>query len=318
MIQRRQAALDRLGPGPFTRAQALAAGFTGNDLRSGAVETLTTGVYVAAPETITHETRCAAATLIAPTGSHIAGASAAQLWGLPVPHHDQVTVSVPPKARLRRPEYRVLHHSFSHNTERQHVTALYARSCGRRILVSRPEQTLVESRELSLVDAVVLADAILAFPGVSPASARTMWSEAADPRVRSIAAWAEENVASAMESRTRLLAVMGGAPLPVVQHEVWVPSRRRFDFAWPQYQVAGEYDGSYHYATEEQKQRDLLRDEELRRAGWEIVRVVSVGIYRDPASTVARFRRALAARGCPLGPGLEWRQHFPQLVRAAA
>lgn len=147
-----------------------------------------------------------------------------------------------------------------------------------------------------------------------------VWKHGAGPHsavLREVARRAREGAESPPESRTRLLLVLAGLPEPVVQHEAFVAGRRRFDLAYPELKIAVEYDGSYHYASEAQKQADIVREDQLRCAGWIVIRVVSVGIFRDPASTLARVADALTQRGVKVAPNTAWRQHFVQLAPVA-
>ena len=70
-------------------------------------------------------------------------------------------------------------------------------------------------------------------------------------------------------------------------------SAYRADFAWPGHRVIGEADGLLKYAD----RRDLLaekqREDDLRRAGWVVVRWTWAEITRTPRLVVTRLRRAL-------------------------
>ena len=66
--------------------------------------------------------------------------------------------------------------------------------------------------------------------------------------------------------------------------------------------------------TEAQKHADIEREAALRAEGWEVARVVSHGIYRDPAGSVRAVAAALGRRGCAVRTSDEWRAHFRQLA----
>jgi hypothetical protein len=70
--------------------------------------------------------------------------------------------------------------------------------------------------------------------------------------------------------------------------------------------VAVESDGLRYAAMSSTRDRDRLRIEQLRRLGWEHVRVWSTDLFRDPARDVARViaavRAASAARPADLQP----------------
>ena len=122
-----------------------------------------------------------------------------------------------------------------------------------------------------------------------------------------------------MESRLRMLLVLAGIPEPEVNRAVRAEDGallRRFDMCWPGVRVIVEYDCRQHIEREREREweRDLARREEIDEDGWRILVVTSRGIYRDPANTVERVFRVLAARGLahlPARPDPGWRPHFP-------
>ena len=96
----------------------------------------------------------------------------------------------------------------------------------------------------------------------------------------------------------------------LVVHTGYGTSAQRLDLAVEDPQqhgrvlVAVESDGLRYAAMSSTRDRDRLRVEQLRRLGWEHVRVWSTDLFRDPARDVARViaavRAASAAR--PAGP----------------
>lgn len=102
---------------------------------------------------------------------------------------------------------------------------------------------------------------------------------------------------SPAESWTLLSLVDGGLPVPVQQYRILDLSGRevyRLDFAWPELRVAVEYDG--YEAHEGRKAADQVRDEDLRRRGWIVVRADAVDL-RDSSRLVAAVREAFRVRG---------------------
>ncbi|RYI22392.1 DUF559 domain-containing protein [Dermacoccus sp. 147Ba] len=316
VLSRRAVAVATLDGCLFTAAEARAAGLTINDLRSDAVVALRRNVYVTATTPITLGLRCGAALRVTKSDARVAHVTAARLWGLPVPETHRLHLSYE-----RRPN-KTLVGTIAH----RHPAASLARSVFvagvGRLPVSDPTGVVTECADsLGLVDLVVLADAVLSRHDVDAGRAIDVWKHGAGPHsaaLREVARRAREGAESPPESRTRLLLVLAGLPEPVVQHEAFVAGRRRrFDLAYPELKIAVEYDGSYHYASEAQKQADIVREDELRSAGWIVIRVVSVGIFRDPASTLARVADALTQRGVKVAPNTAWRQHFVQLAPVA-
>jgi hypothetical protein len=68
--------------------------------------------------------------------------------------------------------------------------------------------------------------------------------------------------------------------------------------------VAVETDGLRYAAISSTRERDRLRIEQLRRLGWEHVRIWSTDLFRDPARDVARVSAAVRAASAarPAGP----------------
>jgi hypothetical protein len=82
---------------------------------------------------------------------------------------------------------------------------------------------------------------------------------------------------SPMESEARLVMLDGGLPPPVLQYrivdlngETW-----RFDFAWPEYRVAAEYDGVDWHSGPEAFFRDRRRWAAVQDLGWVVVPIVA-------------------------------------------
>lgn len=311
---RRAEALATLPHPIFSAADARLAGLTAADLRSTAVVSLRRGVFTTAQTPITLPLRCAAALMGQSDDVRISHLTAAELWHLPAPTTDRLQLSHP--AQPRRTLTGTIAHRQVPGSQR---AQLFCPGVGR-LPVSDPVGVVLECAPLvTLVELVVLADAVLAHPRTDAADATNRWRQARGPQARIVhdaAERARNGAESPPETRTRLLLELAGLPLLTVQHEVTVAGRRRrFDLAYPELRIAVEYDGSYHYATEAQKQADIVREDELRQAGWIIIRVVSHGLYRDPASTIARVVHALAVRGVDVAVTPTWTLHFAQRAR---
>jgi hypothetical protein len=72
----------------------------------------------------------------------------------------------------------------------------------------------------------------------------------------------------------------------------------RLDLSYPQLRLIVEYDGRQHAEDVAQWNRDLERRETFDDSEWRILVVTAKGIYREPARTVERIRKALVKRGC--------------------
>jgi hypothetical protein len=100
---------------------------------------------------------------------------------------------------------------------------------------------------------------------------------------------------SPMESEARLVMIDGGLPPPVLQYKVVDLNGQtwRFDFAWPEYRVAAEYDGVDWHSGPEAFLRDRKRGAAVQDLGWVVVPVVAEDVRYRPVELVARIERRL-------------------------
>lgn len=113
--------------------------------------------------------------------------------------------------------------------------------------------------------------------------------------------------ASVPESRTRLVLQTSGLPVPLTQHRIQDERGLfvgRVDLAWPDFKVIVEYEGQQHLTNSDQWESDIHRYEELRRLGWEVIRVTAATL-RNPIALVLRVESALRSGG--------WRGRSPSL-----
>ncbi|HKN51880.1 MAG TPA: DUF559 domain-containing protein [Amycolatopsis sp.] len=102
---------------------------------------------------------------------------------------------------------------------------------------------------------------------------------------------------SPAESWTLLNLVDGGLPVPVQQYRLSDISGNeiyRLDFAWPELRIAVEYDG--YEAHLDRRERDELREADLKRRGWLVIRSGSADL-KDPSRLVNAVRQAFRQRG---------------------
>jgi len=154
-------------------------------------------------------------------------------------------------------------------------------------------------RWAELVDAVVAVDALAARAGFAPSEVLTLrerypraWGSGRLDRVVELADPAAE---SAMETRLRLLLVLGGLPAPSVQYSVVSEGELvgRVDLAYPDAAVGIEYDGAGHRET---FGADRRRDVAMAAAGWTILRFTSADVLGAPSRTLAQVRAVLTRR----------------------
>lgn len=296
---------------PFTRQQAIAAGITPMMLRGPGYTTLFRGVYLASDRTVTPEIRIRAGLLIHPEqrawASH---QSAATLYVLPVPHTDQVHVSVCCDADRRRRE------GIS-----SHLATPQPLAWVRGVPLSEATQLFIDlAGDLGLVDLVVLGDAIVRKRKATVdelVTACAGWEGRHAREARRAVGYVRAKVDSAMESRLRMLIVLAGLPEPEVNFEIHTDMGvllHKLDLSYPALKLAVEYDGQQHREDLAQWDSDIDRDYFFDRDGWRILPVISKGIYRRPDKTLLRVYTELKDRGCPDLPRRlsdEWRVHFP-------
>ena len=294
---------------PFTRAELVRSGHDPCLLRRASYELVLGNVWVHV-DCKDDTTRLRAALLIDPEGAFASHSSAAQLYGLPVPEDpfEHVTVL---RARDRRPRPGV----------KSHVTIRLRRVRRvRGIRVLDPVSTFIQlAGSLSLVDLVVLGDALVREFGIAPERLVALCRRSGDyyaKRATEAARFVRRGVDSPMESILRMLIVLAGLPEPTVNVQVVDEDgvvRRRYDLYYAAARLIVEYDGRQHARDPRQWRHDLARREEFDEAGERIIVVTAEGIYRDPEQTLERVRRALVARGMPDVPPLDaaWREHFP-------
>jgi very-short-patch-repair endonuclease len=154
-------------------------------------------------------------------------------------------------------------------------------------------------RWVELADAVVAVDALAARAGFAPVDVLGLrerypraWGSSRLDRVVELADPAAE---SAMETRLRLILVLGGLPAPRVQYPVVDGGQPlgRVDLAYPDAAVGIEYDAD---GQRETFRADRRRDVAMAAAGWTILRFTSPDVLTTPDQTLAQVRAVLAHR----------------------
>lgn len=91
-------------------------------------------------------------------------------------------------------------------------------------------------------------------------------------------------------------AVISAAAAPVTAY---------CDIAFPRLKLAIGIDGDAHHASKAANRRDRLRDQELARLGWQVVRVSAHCVMADPDDFVALVRDLVRVRARQLGVPVE-------------
>lgn len=165
------------------------------------------------------------------------------------------------------------------------------------VAVTTPVRTTFDClRLLRGVERLVVADAMTHLRRTTVEELRTYWKTQRRLRNLRVAELLLDDVEPASESppetRLRVRLVEFGLPRPVAQWEVRSPSGSfvaRLDLAYPDRQVAVEYDGAWYW---QQRRADDRRRDALRALGWVVI-VVSAEDLRDAAAVAARVRSAL-------------------------
>ncbi|CAN5203238.1 hypothetical protein BH09ACT12_BH09ACT12_00010 [soil metagenome] len=293
---------------PFTRSDLERAGLEDNLVRRREYVALVKGVWIHR-DARDYLSLIRAALLIHPADAFASHLSAAQVLGLPVPDSPFAHVTV---SNQEDRHYRA--QIKPHVTQRP-----------RRVIVvdgirtTDPIATFIDCAGwLSLVDRVVLGDALLKKYKITLAQLRRACDQSTDyyaGLARIAADYVREGVDSPMETRLRMLIVLAGLPEPdvnVITYREDGSWRRRFDLCYRAIKLIIEYEGRQHAEDSGQWNSDIDRREEFDDEGYRVLLVTSLGIYQQPERTLLRIRRQLILRGMPEVPRLDdrWREYF--------
>jgi hypothetical protein len=269
-----------VGVGVLTRTQ----------LRGPALRRLYQDVYVPAGLPYTHELRCGAAALVVHRDAVITGRSAATLGGVQLARaKDPVELVVPESVRVFRRAGLDIRRTELRAGEWQPW---------RRIGLATPLRMGLDLLlDRTLPDAVADLDAVLRAGLVDRTRSRRMLAVRHDHGIvaaRQAEELADPRAESPPESRMRVWLVLDGLR-PVPQY--WIEDSRgplaRADLAFPEQQVAVEYDGSWREGELWALNRDRERLNRVQAAGWEVV-FVTAPLLADPPRMIATVRAALA------------------------
>lgn len=293
-------------PGPFTTAQAAAAGLSEAALRTRAVRREHHGVYVDARLEPGLALSVAAARLVLPADAVLDGVSALHALGVDVGDPRPLRFASTHRHQVRRPGIRV-------RRVRSLPPVDAHGSC-----VTAEAAFVDAARELDLVDAVAAGDRLVRLSRTSPArlgeAAATSQGRGA-ARARRAAALVRERVDSVPETRLRLCLVLAGLPEPQVNPVVFSGGRRvgRVDLFLARWRIAIEYEGDQHRTDPRQWNVDIHRQEQLTADGCPFVRVTAQRMAH-PRAVVHLVVAALRGAGWQ-GPDPvldeEWHRFFP-------
>ena len=284
----------RIPEGPFTTAEAIAAGITPTQLQSRYFRQVFRGVWVTHDAADTREHRLASARLVIPPRGRLRGLTAAWLHGADVRRLDDLDVHVgfAEGERIRnRPGIVVCQETL----DDEDIVVIDG------LRVTSPIRTAFDClRWLRHPEGVVVADALAHLGLASVAELRLYF--ASKKRLRNLRIGErlvdliEPLTESPMETRMRMALIDGGLPRPKPQHEVHRSVGGfvgRLDLAYPEATVGVEYDGADHW---KQRREDDRRRAAIRACGWEVLVFSADDVFKTPWAMCAQVRDELRRR----------------------
>lgn len=232
----------------------------------------------------------AAAVATAGPGAAASHEDAAVVHGLALlerPRPEVHTITVPPSPTLGRRRRAAV---------QVHTAALPAGHVRVRdgIPVTSVARTVVDlARTLPFRAGVVVADSALCRYQVGKGELEAVlrdcgrWPGIA--KARRVVAFSDALAESPFESIARVAFADGRLPAPMLQVWIMAPGHAiaRVDFLWDQHATIAEADGAVKYADPDRARKQLKRDSELRRAGYEVVHFTWQDLAANPDQVIA-------------------------------
>lgn len=234
-----------------------------------------------------------------PVGAAFSGLTAAWLHGLDVEPCDPIEATIPYNSGVSQRAGIAVRHATLVHDETIRMRGFPATSI--------PVTLLDVCRRLSLVEAVVVADAALHAGLTTPADlarwVRLNPKRHGIRRLRRVVEHAEPAAASPMESRLRMALVISGLPRPKAQVPIYDVSDRfvgRPDLYYELAMLGIEYDGGAH---RDQLAEDNRRQNNLLSAGVRLLRFTAHDVLGQPAFVVTQVASLLGISGKTLRIG---------------
>jgi hypothetical protein len=283
----------------FTAADARVAGMSRGVLRGVQYRRVLGSVYVDAHVAVTPRVQAEAALLLTP-GAVVSHHTALSLWTADDRADDIVHVTVERDPRLSLPRVSGLRVHEVQNLERVLRDGLQMTPAERTFLDLAPYCDLVEL--------VAAGDSLVRRTDVTPEHLVELAATTVGVRgirlARDAAALVRRGVDSPMESRLRMLIVLGGLPEPQVGYVIhdsaggWLATPD-LSYPEPELQIAIEYDGKHHLKDARQWRQDIRRRENLEREGWLVRVITAYDLLQTPGTVVARISQDLHTRRHP-------------------
>lgn len=286
---------------PFSVGEAAASGISRNRLRAADVSAPFRGVRAPAGPLTLHD-RCSAFRTLMAENQAFCGATAAQLWGLPVP------AKITRDSRLHVLTWGtdwastargVLGHR---SAQRPNIVMLH----GLRLTDATSSWCALAAgrggHELSLDELVEAGDRLLGRPAALcgfdeiDAAIAGYGTRRGVRALREARALLRAGSESPRETRLRLVVLRAGLPEPEPNGVITLGDGRSThgDLVFRRYRVLLEYDGEHHLTDPVQWARDVARLNDLADAGWLVIRVTKT---MQRGEILARTERALRQRG---------------------
>jgi very-short-patch-repair endonuclease len=285
---------EQLRAKPFTTSQAAACGITRAALKGAQWRHIFRSVWVHVDVPDTRAMRLDAVRLVLGAGAFVCGLTAAWIYGIDVQDRraELVWVGCRNARRLRTRVGCLVREISVEDSDLQLVDG---------ILMTTELRTVFDcSRWLSLIEAVVVADAIAHSGAITPEDLAAYTAKHRGLRgVRqsdAVLDHIEPLSESPMESRVRVRMVLSGLPRPTAQivvNNLVGQFVARGDLGYEEARLIIEYDGAFHW---EQRRADDLRRDAMRRLGWTVLVLGADDYYNNPGAMVTRIARELARR----------------------
>jgi hypothetical protein len=277
----------------FRGSDAVAAGLvTRGELRGPRYRRVFPDTYVRARDRLDLALRSRAGYRYVEGRGVLAGYSAAELLGAPcAPLAAAVEVLVP-TAEQRGRDGLVVH--------RDRIAPGEIVGVGGLRMTSFMRTAYDLARREPLVEAVVAVDALARVGRFEPDlllnfAVRYRGSRG-NKAVSEVLTHVDRRSGSPMETRLRLLLVLGGMPRPQAQ---WVVQDERsrtavwLDLAYPEHRIGIEYDGELHTAPDAVR-LDIARHTALLDKGWRVYRYTKLDVLQRPEMIIEQVRRGLS------------------------
>lgn len=294
------AELAREQHGVVTLGQLAGLGYPGRTVkemvRTGRLHSLHRGVYAVGHRAVSRHATCLAATFACGEGALLSHRSAAWLWGLTKRFALPVEV-IATSPRRAREEVRAHSAELLAAEDRERLAGIPVTSAARTLLDFAAVDprflgpALDSAHRLGLIDLIEL-DALIARSGGARGVARLREAlEVHRPVVFT---------RSGLERRFFDLVRRHGLPAPSTNFFV---AGYELDAYWPSERFAVELDTYDYHGDPRSFEEDRLRQENLKLAGIETVRITGNRLQREPKQVMHRLTRLLTQRRQQLTPG---------------